>query len=85
VARRMIAMSGKSAEIVFTGLRAGEKMHEDLLSLGDNDSRPLHPLISHVRVVPLDPDLVLAQPWSRLAARPRTLAAVLTAAERSVS
>ena len=28
---RMIAMSGKQVDIVFTGLRAGEKMHEELL------------------------------------------------------
>ena len=34
VAQRLIAQSGKRIEIVFTGLRPGEKMHEVLLSDG---------------------------------------------------
>jgi FlaA1/EpsC-like NDP-sugar epimerase len=76
VARRMIGMSGKAVEIVFTGLRSGEKMHEDLLSRGESDSRPLHPLISHVRVPPLHPDRVAEQPWARLAGQPGTRTAV---------
>jgi FlaA1/EpsC-like NDP-sugar epimerase len=76
VARRMIGMSGKHAEIVFTGLRVGEKLHEDLLSFGETDSRPLHPLISHVRVSPLDPDLVEFEPWARAALGQRRLASL---------
>ena len=31
VAQRMIALSGKQVEIVFTGLRPGEKLHEELV------------------------------------------------------
>ena len=31
VAQRLIAQSGKRIEIVFTGLRPGEKLHEVLL------------------------------------------------------
>ena len=39
--------------IVYTGLRAGEKLHEDLFSDDEDDVRPVHPLISHVDVPPL--------------------------------
>jgi dTDP-glucose 4,6-dehydratase len=55
VAQRMIAMSGKDVEIVFTGLRTGEKLHEELRGVGEVDSRPLHPKISHATVNALDP------------------------------
>ena len=69
VATRMISMSGKDVEIVFTGLREGEKLHEVLMGTGERDERPLHPLISHVTVPPLRPEEVAAQPWARKAAR----------------
>lgn len=55
VARRLIVHSGKDIDIVFTGLRPNEKLHEDLFSTGEADARPHHPLISHVRVPPLHP------------------------------
>jgi FlaA1/EpsC-like NDP-sugar epimerase len=45
---------------VYTGLRQGEKLHEDLLGRGEIDVRPLHPLISHVRVPALEPSEVTA-------------------------
>lgn len=67
VAERMIALSGKGIEVVFTGLRSGEKKHEELIGDGELDRRPLHPLISHVSVPPLDPDDVERHPWSRRA------------------
>lgn len=50
VAERMIEMSGRDIEIKFTGLRDGEKLHEDLRSESENDHRPKHPLISHATV-----------------------------------
>lgn len=50
VAKRMIEMSGKEVEIVFTGLRHGEKLHEDLFSVDEQASSPLHPRISHAPV-----------------------------------
>jgi dTDP-glucose 4,6-dehydratase len=55
IARRMIAMSGKDIEIVYTGLRPGEKLHEELIGDGESNDRPFHPLISHASVDPLDP------------------------------
>jgi FlaA1/EpsC-like NDP-sugar epimerase len=56
VARRLIAQSGRRIDIELTGLRAGEKLHEDLFGAGEVDERPFHPLISHAAVPPLDPD-----------------------------
>ncbi|NJP32602.1 nucleoside-diphosphate sugar epimerase/dehydratase [Micromonospora thermarum] len=55
LARRMIAQATRPVPIVYTGLRPGEKLHEDLLGHGESDHRPLHPLISHVTVPVLDP------------------------------
>jgi FlaA1/EpsC-like NDP-sugar epimerase len=50
VARQLIAQSGRHIEIVYTGLRDGEKMDEILRSEVETDDRPFHPLISHVKV-----------------------------------
>ena len=58
VARQLIEMSDADVEIVFTGLRPGEKLHEQLFGAGERDERPFHPLISHVEVPPLAPDQV---------------------------
>jgi FlaA1/EpsC-like NDP-sugar epimerase len=55
VARRLIEDAGADVEIVFTGLRPGEKLHEDLFSRDERDVRPFHQLISHVPVPPLAP------------------------------
>lgn len=65
VAQRMIAMSGKDIEIVFTGLRPGEKMHEELVGFGEDGSRPLHPKISHTNVSILDPGQLNLLDWKR--------------------
>jgi FlaA1/EpsC-like NDP-sugar epimerase len=56
IAERMIALSGRDVEVVFTGLRAGEKLHEELTGHGEVDDRPVHPLISHTAVPPLSAD-----------------------------
>jgi FlaA1/EpsC-like NDP-sugar epimerase len=53
MARRMAAASGREVDIVFTGLRPGEKLFEDRLAQGEHDLRPYHPLISQVPVPPL--------------------------------
>jgi dTDP-glucose 4,6-dehydratase len=55
VAQRLIAQSGQHIDIVFTGLRPGEKMHEVLLSDAERGQRRSHPMITHVTVPPLSP------------------------------
>jgi FlaA1/EpsC-like NDP-sugar epimerase len=55
VAASLIAMEERPISILFTGLRPGEKLHEDLFGAGEHDVRPVHPLISHVPVPPLAP------------------------------
>ncbi|MFN8035804.1 MAG: nucleoside-diphosphate sugar epimerase/dehydratase [Acidimicrobiia bacterium] len=58
VARRMARGAPKPVDIVYTGLRPGEKLHEVLLGADEADERPFHPLISHAQVPPLDPERV---------------------------
>jgi FlaA1/EpsC-like NDP-sugar epimerase len=60
VARRFAERAAQPVEIVFTGLRPGEKLHEALLTSDEVDERPFHPLISQVPVPPLDPALAPA-------------------------
>ncbi|MFI7649579.1 polysaccharide biosynthesis protein [Micromonospora sp. NPDC049460] len=55
LARQMAEQADSSMPIVYTGLRPGEKLHEDLFGAGEVDTRPLHPLVSHVAVPALDP------------------------------
>ncbi|MER6410483.1 SDR family NAD(P)-dependent oxidoreductase [Streptomyces humidus] len=54
LARRMAAAASRQVEIVFTGLRPGEKLVEDLLGRGEADHRPRHPLVRQVPVPALD-------------------------------
>ncbi|WP_133675531.1 nucleoside-diphosphate sugar epimerase/dehydratase [Brachybacterium sp. AG952] len=63
VAQRMIEMSGKDVEIVFTGLRHGEKLHEDLFSVNEQVESPHHPRISHAPVDPSDPAHLEFESW----------------------
>ncbi|WP_433359660.1 polysaccharide biosynthesis protein [Actinoplanes sp. CA-142083] len=55
VARQMVDLAPSEVEIRYTGLRPGEKLDEVLFGEGEIDVRPLHPMISHVQVPPLDP------------------------------
>jgi FlaA1/EpsC-like NDP-sugar epimerase len=59
VAKTMIQRSGRSLEIVYTGLREGEKMHEALVSTTEVSSQRVHPLIAHTRARPCSMDLIL--------------------------
>ena len=59
VARRMAAQSDTHIDIVFTGLRKGEKLHEELFGQGELDHRPRHRLISHALVPPLQFEQVI--------------------------
>lgn len=60
IAQRLIEQLGVSAEIVYTGIRPGEKVNEVLLGLREVDHRPSHPLISQVQVDPFaDPNGVI--------------------------
>ena len=58
IARRLAGGAAGAVDIVFTGLRPGEKLHEELLGRGEADDRPHHPLIRHSPVRPLSPDRV---------------------------
>ncbi len=55
MARRLAAGAGREVDIVFTGLRPGEKLTEERLGQGETDHRPCHRLISQVPVRPLSP------------------------------
>lgn len=56
VARQMIEQSGQRVDIVITGLKPGEKLHEVLFGADEADHRPMHPQVSHVSVSPLRAD-----------------------------
>jgi hypothetical protein len=54
VAKRFADAAEQHIQIVYTGLRPGEKLAEVLLGPGEPDHRPNHPLISQAPVPPLD-------------------------------
>ncbi|WP_457191269.1 polysaccharide biosynthesis protein, partial [Nocardioides sp. P5_E3] len=58
VAKQLIELSGKTIEIVYTGLREGEKLHEQLFGGAESDERSRHPLVSHAHVSPLSANVV---------------------------
>lgn len=68
MAQQLIEQSGTPIRIVYTGLHAGEKLHEELF--GDDepqDLRPAHPMVSHVPVPTVSPAAVDALPVAGVA------------------
>jgi FlaA1/EpsC-like NDP-sugar epimerase len=59
VARLLAARSSHPVDIVYTGLRPGEKLHEVLVGGTERATNGIHPLISQVSVPPLHPEAVL--------------------------
>ena len=62
VATQLVRNSQKSVAIEIVGLRSGEKVHEELFGDGEIDTRPEHPLISHVPVTPISRDVLVTSP-----------------------
>lgn len=58
IAARMAARSDRPIEVVYTGLRPGEKLHEVLIGEEEHPSQSAHPMISAVDVPPLAPAAV---------------------------
>jgi FlaA1/EpsC-like NDP-sugar epimerase len=58
VAKRFADAADRPIDIVYTGLRPGEKLQEVLFGPGEPDHRPNHPLISQAPVPPLDGTLL---------------------------
>ena len=60
VAQLFLENTKNRIDLVFTGLKPGEKLHEARLGAGELDRRPIHPLISHVPV----PGVTYSEAWS---------------------
>jgi FlaA1/EpsC-like NDP-sugar epimerase len=52
MANRLIAHSGKNINIIYTGLRPGEKLHEDLIATNEQAQTRQHPRITHTQGQP---------------------------------
>ena len=65
VARKMIQLSGRDVTIVYTGLRPGEKLHEELVGTDEVGDNRVHPKISHARVPIADPSDLEKASWLR--------------------
>jgi len=59
IAQRMIELSGKAVDIIYTGLRPGEKLHEALYSADANLMESDHDLIWRLASSVKDPEELL--------------------------
>jgi dTDP-glucose 4,6-dehydratase len=57
LAQALVDAAPSEIEIVFIGLRPGERLHEAPLGAGESAERRTHPLLSHVAVPPLPLDV----------------------------
>lgn len=77
VAQRLIAQSGQDIRIVYTGLRPGEKLDEELFGAGETALPTRHPRLSLTGVPRLDParvaDIDVGQRVDKLVAALRDL------------
>jgi FlaA1/EpsC-like NDP-sugar epimerase len=60
LAARLVAEADRPIEVVYTGLRPGEKLHEVLFAPEERAEVSEHPLIHRVEVPPLSPEQVAA-------------------------
>ncbi len=60
LAKRLAAQADRPVEIVYTGLRPGEKLHEVLFAPDEESTVSEHPMIHRVDVPPLQPELVIS-------------------------
>ncbi len=68
IAERLVKESGKRVEVVYTGLRPGEKLHEVLFAPDEQAEVSEHPLISWVDVPAMSPEVAAeADPQLRTA------------------
>jgi len=58
VAQELINHSGRNIDIVYTGLRDGEKLHEILSSENEHATPSRHPLINYVMAEKLDSNII---------------------------
>lgn len=58
IAQRMMSIAGRSCPITYTGLRDGEKLHEDLFTPDEGAKRTASGSAWHVDVAPLEPALL---------------------------
>lgn len=84
VALQMLTAAHGTNGVVYTGLRPGEKLAEELFGRGEVGEALVHPLISHVHVPPLSPTTVsLLELEEQMAVRGRLSTLCDSAAEVS--
>ncbi|MCM1011149.1 MULTISPECIES: nucleoside-diphosphate sugar epimerase/dehydratase [unclassified Brevibacterium] len=65
IARSLVAMSDRQMEIIYTGLREGEKLDEELFGVDEGTVMRIHEKISRVEAPELDPRVLPSRSASR--------------------